>query len=225
MAIVVAAAFLGSWALATTASADFIFGSADVIDGDTLRIAGETIRLFGIDAPEGRQTCPNPDGTQWPCGEAATTRLKQWALLGEIACDGEERDDFGRLLAVCDAYDGMPINETLVAEGLAWAFIRYSDEFALAEAEARNEGLGIWRAPTTPAWEYRAELRSGIIEAQPEPPGDCLIKGNINSEGERIYHLPGWSSYEGTVIRTEDGERWFCTEAEALAAGWRAPRG
>lgn len=50
----------------------------------------------------------------------------------------------------------------------------------------------------------------------------CLIKGNISSKGAKIYHLPGSSSYNSTKIDTSQGERWFCTEAEALAAGWRA---
>jgi hypothetical protein len=46
-------------------------------------------------------------------------------------------------------------------------------------------------------------------------------KGNINSKGERIYHVPGGRSYANTVIDPTHGERWFCSEAEAQAAGWR----
>jgi endonuclease YncB( thermonuclease family) len=53
---------------------------------------------------------------------------------------------------------------------------------------------------------------------------DCRIKGNINSKGERIYHVPGSSGYPSTEIDPTRGERWFCTEDEARAAGWRAPR-
>ena len=49
----------------------------------------------------------------------------------------------------------------------------------------------------------------------------CLIKGSISSKGERIYHVPGGLYYDATVIDTSKGERWFCTEAEAVAAGWR----
>ena len=51
----------------------------------------------------------------------------------------------------------------------------------------------------------------------------CLIKGNINSKGEKIYHVPGSSSYASTKIDTKAGERWFCTEYDALRAGWHAP--
>lgn len=50
----------------------------------------------------------------------------------------------------------------------------------------------------------------------------CLIKGNISyGSGEKIYHLPGDSCYDLTKINTSYGERWFCTEQEALSAGWR----
>ena len=54
------------------------------------------------------------------------------------------------------------------------------------------------------------------LEAQ-ERPG-CLIKGNISKNG-RLYFLPGHPHYERTVIKG-DKERWFCSEAEAIAAGW-----
>jgi endonuclease YncB( thermonuclease family) len=54
--------------------------------------------------------------------------------------------------------------------------------------------------------------------------GDCRIKGNISGSG-KIYHVPGRHSYSKTVIDESKGERWFCTEEEARAAGWRAPKG
>jgi len=51
---------------------------------------------------------------------------------------------------------------------------------------------------------------------------ECLIKGNISRvSGERIYHLPGSTYYDGTVINVAAGERWFCSEMMARAAGWR----
>jgi len=50
----------------------------------------------------------------------------------------------------------------------------------------------------------------------------CEIKGNISFEtNERIYHLPGMTFYDGTVVNANYGERWFCTESEAIANGWR----
>ena len=54
----------------------------------------------------------------------------------------------------------------------------------------------------------------------PHPPG-CDIKGNINSQGARIYHVPASAYYAATKIDEQAHERWFCDEAEATAAGWR----
>jgi len=47
------------------------------------------------------------------------------------------------------------------------------------------------------------------------------IKGNISSRGEKIYHLPNSKNYLKTKISTSKGERWFCSEKEAQAFGWR----
>ncbi len=53
----------------------------------------------------------------------------------------------------------------------------------------------------------------------------CNIKGNISIEtGERIFHVPGQEYYSATKISPQYGERWFCSEAEAWAAGWRKAR-
>ncbi|ESZ58262.1 hypothetical protein NKH34_29445 [Mesorhizobium sp. M1148] len=50
----------------------------------------------------------------------------------------------------------------------------------------------------------------------------CTIKGNISiNTGEHIYHVPGQQHYSETKISPQYGERWFCSEAEARAAGWR----
>lgn len=51
------------------------------------------------------------------------------------------------------------------------------------------------------------------------PNQSCVIKGNINSKKKKLYHLPGCPSYNQTKIN-KTGERWFCTEEEAKAAGW-----
>lgn len=54
---------------------------------------------------------------------------------------------------------------------------------------------------------------------------DCWIKGNVSIEtGERIYHVPGQKYYLQTRVSPRYGERWFCSEADARAAGWRRSR-
>jgi hypothetical protein len=53
----------------------------------------------------------------------------------------------------------------------------------------------------------------------------CGIKGNISIHtGERIYHVSGQKYYLATRINWFRGERWFCSEADARAAGWRKAR-
>jgi len=46
--------------------------------------------------------------------------------------------------------------------------------------------------------------------------GNGLIKGNINSKREKIYHMPNGVYYDRT-----DPEMWFKTESEAQAQGFR----
>ncbi len=55
---------------------------------------------------------------------------------------------------------------------------------------------------------------------QSTQPSTCAIKGNVNAKGERIYHLPGSRHYARVAMNGPD-ERWFCSEPEAKAAGWR----
>ena len=60
---------------------------------------------------------------------------------------------------------------------------------------------------------------AGGCTTAPDP--SCNIKGNVNSRGERIYHTPALRDYDRTNVRPEEGDRWFCTEEEARAAGFR----
>lgn len=191
-----------------------------VVDGDTLELEGAKIRLYGIDAPEAGQSCAKPGGGTWACGKAAIALVERLVAGEDVKCDDRGRDDYGRTLAVCTA-GGTEINRALVDAGLAWSFRRYAHNYDDAEDVAHAGGIGIWRAETEPAWQYRAHRWD--VAAQEAPEG-CPIKGNINGEGERIYHAP-WSPWYGrTKVNTAAGERWFCDEGEALAAGWRAPR-
>ena len=53
----------------------------------------------------------------------------------------------------------------------------------------------------------------------------CRIKGNVSIEtGERIYHVPGQTYYDQTVVDGRYGEHWFCSEMQARMAGWRKSR-
>jgi hypothetical protein len=66
-----------------------------------------------------------------------------------------------------------------------------------------------------------------IFSVAPNSAGEndaCNIKGNVSTQGERIYHVPGDKYYDETRISASHGERWFCSEEEARAAGWRRAR-
>lgn len=50
----------------------------------------------------------------------------------------------------------------------------------------------------------------------------CNIKGNVSYSGEElIYHVPGQHYYAEARISYTKEERWFCSEGDARAAGWR----
>lgn len=157
MRLLSAAILAATLVASPVAAVEFIAGEGVVADGDSFRIGDQIVRLYAVDAPELAQVCPTPGGRTWRCGEEARQRLKELLALGPVACAGDEFDQFGRLIAECDDYNGNSINATLVLEGLAWAFTRYDDLFEPEEREARAERLGIWQAPTQPAWEWRVE--------------------------------------------------------------------
>ena len=63
-----------------------------------------------------------------------------------------------------------------------------------------------------------------MVDAEADPRGQfegCQIKGNVSRSGERIYHMPGDQQYNRVKINEHADERWFCSEKQAVAAGWR----
>ena len=189
-----------------------------VVDGDTIVVEGTTYRLHGIDAPEAGQRCDTSGSGTWSCGKEAIGALEELVLGRKVVCDNRGEDDYDRVIAVCRA-DGRNVNAAMVGIGMAWAFRRFSEDYVAVEEAAQAAGVGVWRAPTQTPWDYRAQRWE--VAAQEAPEG-CPIKGNISRNG-RIYHAPWSPWYTRTKLSVDKGERWFCTEAEALEAGWRAP--
>lgn len=201
-------------------SAQQFGGAARIVDGDTLDVGGVRVRLHGLDAPELGQICIAPDGTAWDCGAWVADKVR--ARIGDrhVTCDTVDTDRYGRTVARC-RIAGQDLGRQLVRDGLALAYRRYSKAYLRDEAAARRAGLGLHaHRMTRPAEHRRAQVSS---RSGPAASG-CAIKGNIGRTGTRIYHMPGQAFYDRTVISASAGERWFCTETEARAAGWRRAR-
>jgi endonuclease YncB( thermonuclease family) len=216
---------LAMLSLAPAASAVDLIGQASIIDGDTIEIHGQRIRLFGIDAPEHDQFC-EAAGTQYRCGQQAALALSDQIASRPVECVLRDVDQYGRVVAVCSVA-GDDLNAWMVRNGWALAYRHYSTAYVGDEDAAHLAGAGIWRGTFDAPWDWRQGQRQGAAQVPSQPPvvsgttaGQCVIKGNI-SKGERIYHVPGGRYYDATVIDAAKGERWFCTEAEAVAAGWR----
>lgn len=195
-------------------------GSVRVIDGDTLDVAGLRVRLHGIDAPENNQTCQDRAGRDWACGEFVSAEVRARYEGRAARCEEMDRDRYGRIVARCSV-DGRDMGEDIVSDGLAEAYRRYSMDYDLAEKAAQVRGVGIWAGEMQSPAAFRADQRANAPGAT--APGECIIKGNISGSGQ-IYHMPHNRDYANTRINEARGERWFCTEAEARAAGWRAAR-
>lgn len=94
------------------------------IDGDTIDHGGERIRLLYIDAPELPGHCR--PGRECVAGNAyAAKAALQYALdSGNVRCEGEARDRYGRRLAECfvtspSGASFVSINEWMLARGYA----------------------------------------------------------------------------------------------------------
>ncbi|HEX7237990.1 MAG TPA: thermonuclease family protein [Gammaproteobacteria bacterium] len=217
-------AALALWAEAACVPQERFSGHAKVTDGDSLEIGSTRVRLYGVDAPEGRQSCTR-NGRDWACGNEAARELR--SLIGDraVTCTKRDVDSYGRIVAVC-RNGATDLNAEMVRSGFATAYRRYSSDYVDEENEAHAARRGIWAGEFENPEDYRHDAPAEPRNDRPPVRGcdGCYIKGNINSQGERIYHVPGSSSYDDTVIDESKGERWFRTESEARAAGWRPPR-
>ena len=217
-----------------------------ITDGDTIEVDINSkvfiVRYIGINSSEVNQ----------PLFQEAKDRNSTLVYQKEVVLvrDVSETDQYNRLLRYV-FIDGEFVNETLVKKGLAIAKDYPPDSsckmvLSNVQAEAKTQGIGVWLpvptliSKTTAIPIIRTTTTRPIVNTPvvlptignvggcpqgclAEKPG-CSIKGNISSGGEKIYHVPGSSSYSATKIDPTKGERWFCTQAEAVANGWRAPK-
>ena len=134
-----------------------VSGIPRVVDGDTIVIGKDRIRLHGIDAPEQRQTCSHHD-LEWACGEAATGALSEMVGDNSVTCRGNKRDRYDRLIAVCFVA-GRNLNASMVRDGWAVAYRKYSTDYVVAERNAAAKLRGIWKGNFTRPWEWREKKR------------------------------------------------------------------
>lgn len=96
---------------------------------------------------------------------------------------------------------------------------------AIVGAMTAKYGKNAYAKALTLGEQFASDSKQQSNTPKPSISKSCDIKGNISiNSGERIYHVPGQEFYNETIIRTEYGERWFCSEEEARSAGWRKAR-
>jgi endonuclease YncB( thermonuclease family) len=214
-----------------------ISGVPRIVDGDTIAIGEVKIRLEGIDAPESDQVCLDAQVARWSCGNEATKQLSDHVADRPIVCTPTGQDVYKRVLAICHL-GTEDLNAWMVRQGWALAFVKYSRLYVNDEENARNARRGLWSGAFIAPWDWRHRDRQTIVlgalsvpitaqslllapaSSAGAPSAQCLIKGNVNRKGERIYHLPG-SVHYAQVNMNGNEKRWFCTEDQAKAAGWR----
>lgn len=208
-----------------------------VIDGDTVEVSVEgkieKVRMIGVNTPE---TNHPTKGVEYFGKEAKTFTTN--SLSGKtvyLEKDVDERDNYGRLLAYIwlkqpasdtekEVRDKM-FNAILLLEGYAQVMtvppnVKYSDMFVKFQREAREAERGLWKndgytQPSSKTTKFSNGSSSPSYTGARGPNGET-VKGNINSSGEKIYHVPGGAYYDKTIP-----EEWFFTEEEAQAAGYR----
>ena len=200
-----------------------------VTDGDTIKVQlngkTERVRVIGIDTPELRSH--DCYAQQAASKMQSLVQSKQVRLVADPTQD--DRDRYGRLLRHMRLADGRSVAELLIAGGFGREYT-YDRAYAgraahlRAQAAAKSAHRGIWSSgclaavPPAPVPPAKAAPAAPVA---PAAPTSCLIKGNIASDGEKIYHVPGGAYYDVTKISESKGERWFCTESDAVNAGWR----
>lgn len=136
-----------------------------VTDGDTIKIDKVKIRLWGIDAPELKQTCTKDDKA-YSCGKAAKLALESFINAknafggqGELACQVIEIDRYQRKVARC-TLDGADLGRMMVRLGYAVEYETYSKGFYTdAQEEAVAAKRGLWSMEFLNPWDWRRAHR------------------------------------------------------------------
>ena len=109
------------------------------------------LRLFGIDAPELKQDCP--DGFR--AGSRAYEYMLGLVMGATVTCTQVDYDaKYNRPVVLC--HNGkIEINSVMVEAGWAWAYRKYSQSYVPLEDEARAMRRGVWAHNCVPPWTWR----------------------------------------------------------------------
>ena len=180
-----------------------------VIDGDTIDLAdGRTVRYLNIDTPELAKGQVADE-----CFAIKAKEINEKLVLGKkvrLEMDENEMDRFGRILAYV-YLDDLFVNQYLLAQGAAiyqldTVNLRHTETLVEAADQAHEQKKGIWQ------------------KCAPDPEIGCLVKGNLDRLDKRRYHLPHFRHYPQVVVNYQTGDRWFCSEKEAIEAGFTKAR-
>jgi endonuclease YncB( thermonuclease family) len=218
--------------------------SAIARDGGTLQLAGVTYRLDGIDAPELDQMCIDEHADAWACGVEARDQLSKLIGSRQIRCEdlGLGTSYKKRHIGICTVEgEGVSLNQLLVRQGFALNFEPYArGRFREDEAGAKENRRGLWKGCFVAPREFRRgrkdgallgdscrpdkdrEIRAVLFPDSPAMPPGCSIKGKFAVRARvtgnvGVYHLQGCRSYPALT----KPDRWFCSEEDAQAAGFR----
>jgi len=214
-------------------------GIAKVVDGDTITIGPTRIFLAGIDAPQADQPCLDPAGKPWSCGMDARRQLSLLLQGQQVTCKTTATNAVRNVSGTCQA-GGVDTGRKMVEDG--WA-LATDGRYQSAQANARHASVGVWKGSFVNPRDWRVRkhgaqvlgtghvtsadaaraLTLSAFGASPPAP-DCAIKGNINWSGVCIFHRPAGRWYRQIHLVRQQGDRWFCTAAEARAAGCRETR-
>lgn len=207
-----------------------VYDVVRVVDGDTLDISidgkVERVRLIGINTPE----TVDPRKPVECFGVEASNKAKELLIDKKVVLESDssqgDRDKYDRLLRYVFLEDGTNINLLLVKSGYAYEYTynlpyRYQAEFKEAQKYASTRKSGLWGDTCSTLDILQPDTLPETALTQVGEINSCTIKGNISSDDEKIFHVIGCDYYNKTVIDESKGERWFCSEQDALAAGWR----
>ncbi len=191
---------------------------ASIIDGDTLHVDHRIVNLSGIDAPELGQRCMK-ESKEWRCGLEAALALRKLTAFGTVSCASEDKGTV--VTGVCQI-EGKDLGEVLLGQGYAVALEDALPNYQSAETSAKDAKLGLWRGDFIAPKEWR---KGGRLPGETTDTTFCVVKGVITEDQQKIFYVPSDDSYNGIKVDRAKGERMFCSDDEAILAGWnRFPR-